>query len=392
MHSKITFPGSGKFHGSNVLQIIHARGLALGLMAALMFSSCSKAPVNSSDIKVTDVKHTSIKRQSIGNCWLYATATWLESMIKTHTNQEVNISESYWTWWHWYHQLTRPEFNGDEVKTGGSWHISAEIIQNHGWVLADEFITEDGSMEMSIRQEDALNAINEELDPGGSLDTAEKRTPSQVRAELDKAFGSNMAQAEALQRSAATTMVDKDQKGEVSLLDALSGPDGRRWEPVRFPQEESERKLLLVRAFRALNDYKPVVMSVDVDFNAIDKSDNGSFKKSILDAVNKPGGQGGHMVVLKDYTVTHVPGYGSLGAGDLPPEQKAAALQGDLASLIAKNSWGKNRTDRGMVDGYTTFYRDYLYGPIAWLTDGDDESSPVFPIVPLESFVLPPNY
>ena len=372
--------------------IVRVPWLAMGLTTVLTVSACGPTPTQKSGVTVTDVKHTSIKRQSIGNCWLYAQATWLESMLKSHTGQDNNVSESYWTWWHWYGQLTNPQFNKDEISTGGSWNTSSNIIIRHGWVSAGDFIAEEGSMEMSLRQEDALNDINEQLSPGGSLDTPAKRTPSHVRAELDRAFSVTMAASERFAHRAATTYIDKDDEGEVSLTDALTGPEHRRWQPIGFPSEEKDRKETLARVFTALNDYKPVVMSVDVDFNALDKNDNGAFKKTVLDAAGKPGDQGGHMVVLKDYTVTHVPGFGSLGTGDLSPAQKAAALKGDMATLVAKNSWGTHRTDRGMVDGFSTFYRDYLYGPIAWLSDEDDENSKTFPIIPLESFVLPPRY
>src|SRR6478609_1596321 len=32
--------------------------------------------------EVTDVSHTIVKNQSIGNCWVYATSTWIESLRK----------------------------------------------------------------------------------------------------------------------------------------------------------------------------------------------------------------------------------------------------------------------------------------------------------------------
>ena len=133
-------------------------------------------------------------------------------------------------------------------------------------------------------------------------------------------------------------------------------------------------------------------MDIDIDFNAMDLADNGSFKKSLLDAAGTPGKQGGHVVVLKDYLVENVPGYGTLGRGDLPSGQKAAALQGDLVALIAKNSWGVKRPDRGMIDGYTAFYKDYLYGPITWKPDEDNVEGSTELVTPLESFILPPGY
>ena len=37
-------------------------------------------PVAEAQGAVTEVSHTDVERQSIGNCWLYAAATWVESM------------------------------------------------------------------------------------------------------------------------------------------------------------------------------------------------------------------------------------------------------------------------------------------------------------------------
>jgi hypothetical protein len=119
-------------------------------------------------------------------------------------------------------------------------------------------------------------------------------------------------------------------------------------------------------------------MSVYIDFNAQDKKDNGSFKLSLLKK-NGPREGSGYLVALEDYTVNNVPGYGHLGRGDMTPEKKNAAVKGDLDTFIAKNSWGKNRTDRGMVDGYTAFYRDYLLG---------DSKYPEF----LQGFILPAGF
>ena len=44
-----------------------------------------------------------------------------------------------------------------------------------------------------------------------------------------------------------------------------------------------------------------------------------------------------------------------------------------------------------MIDGYTTFYKDYLYGPIQWKPE-DEPGAEASLITPLESFLLPPGY
>ena len=53
---------------------------------------------------ITQVDHTKVKRQAIGTCWICASASWVEALNKRATGREANVSESYWTYWHWYEQ------------------------------------------------------------------------------------------------------------------------------------------------------------------------------------------------------------------------------------------------------------------------------------------------
>src|SRR4051812_13145998 len=48
---------------------------------------------------IVDIDSSHVKRQSIGNCWIYATASWAESLVKQAEGTEPNMSESYWTYW-----------------------------------------------------------------------------------------------------------------------------------------------------------------------------------------------------------------------------------------------------------------------------------------------------
>jgi hypothetical protein len=366
----------------------------------LFAAACGKTQPQTSDTLVTDVGHTVVKRQSIGNCWIYAQATWLESLLLDQTGEEVDVSESYWTWWNWYDQIVGS--NVTEIQTGGFWRTSANIILKHGWVLEGEFIASEAGMEMSGAQRAALDEINAALQPGGELHRRARRTPARVRKVLDRAFGAKMADAEAVARSADATIVGKNVLGqETTLAQALAGDAASKWNVARFPsvwgqngvpsiQQEIARKELLVRVMRALNDKKPVVMSLMIDFNALDTAD-ATFKKSLLEE-NGVGSQGGHMVVLEDYTVKDVPGIGELGEGELSPELKAAALLGKVTKLIAKNSWGKDRPDRGLTDGYTGFDADYLFSQLAWKNGDGSSSADVSYYTTLTDFVLPPGY
>ncbi len=365
--------------------------MSAALSFAAIFTGCSPESTDSSNTLVTDVNHTIVKRQSIGNCWLYAQATWLESLLLDKSGEATDVSESYWTWWHWYEQIVGTSVS--EIETGGSWRTSARIALAHGWVTEGEFISGEQDVEMSVRQAVALNALNAALS-SGNLDTRAKRTPENVRKVLDEVFGTDMAKAESISRSAALTDVGNN----TTLEDALRGT-GKRWTVVDFPQVygkkgritarvKKARKAVLQRVMKALNDKKPVVMTLMIDFNALDINDQ-TFKKSLIDT-NGIGGQGGHMVVLEDYTVTNAPGFGDIGEGDVSDDMKAAALEGDIVLLKAKNSWGKDRPDRGLTDGYTRFDAAYLFSQLEWKY-GEDEDNTSF-YTTLTDFVLPPGY
>lgn len=96
------------------------------------------------------------------------------------------------------------------------------------------------------------------------------------------------------------------------------------------------------------------------------------------------------MVVLEDYSVTDVPGIGAIGFGDVSYDLKAKALTGKVEMLRVKNSWGKNRPDRGLTDGYTNFDRAYLTGQLAWKVSAESEQVNYY--TTLTDFVLPPGF
>lgn len=373
------------------------------LLAALPLAACSRAVPQTSQPLVTDIAHTEVKRQSIGNCWIYAHATWLESLLLTETGTEMNVSESYWTWWHWYEQIVGR--SAQSVQTGGHWQTSAAIIVNHGFVLEGEFLPDEAQAEMSLHQALALANINAALKEGGSLAAVADRTPENVRKALDLAFGSNMQAAESLARKAAETVVARKTDGTpVSLAQALFGDQTTAWTYVSFPRlygqvavasawQVTARKTLFARVFRALNDKKPVVMSLMIDFNAVDTESEDAIFRASTQIANGVGVQGGHMVVLEDYAVNNAPNIGHIGYGDASDEVKAAAALGDLEMLKAKNSWGKDRNDRPWLHtGYTSFDVDYLTSALAWKNSEEGDASDVSYYTTLSAFILPPGY
>ena len=85
----------------------------------------------------------------------------------------------------------------------------------------------------------------------------------------------------------------------------------------------------------------PVVVTWFVDFNAMDRT-----KGTFATVPSTIGRQGGHMVVLEDYQVSNVPGFGTLAAGtDISAPkalQAALAPEATIDFIRVKNSWGSS--------------------------------------------------
>jgi hypothetical protein len=69
------------------------KSLSLALAFGIAAQGCSDSkPTAQSDVLVSSVDHTAVKRQSIGNCWIYAQATWLESLIKDDSGEQLLLN------------------------------------------------------------------------------------------------------------------------------------------------------------------------------------------------------------------------------------------------------------------------------------------------------------
>ncbi len=362
---------------------------------------------NDSRTLVSDQQHTIVKRQSIGNCWLYATASWAEALYLNKTGKEIDLSESYWTWWWFYYQLA---YKTDiaKIQTGGSWSVSSQILASHGVIEEAKFIPDEAGTTMSIRQAQAEAYINQQLSSGGKLSTKENRTEENIKKELDKAFGTNMKEAEQYVVKAKDFIVGTTKDGkDISLFDSVGGSqyaDGsdspNMWQQVDVPQivgkdvilsqeGENERANVMFRVLKALNDHQPVLISVMIDFNALDIVD-ATFKASRIEQPYQTGSQGGHMVVLDDYAVDDAPFIGTIPEGEaISKLTKILATRGKLRYLKAKNSWGANRPERGLTDGYTRFSWEYLSQPLPWK---DEKTGQVEFYSGLSEVILPAGY
>ena len=62
------------------------------VVGAVGCASASSEEPASDSAKVADVNHSKVKRQAIGNCWLYATASWVEALNRSATGKELDLA------------------------------------------------------------------------------------------------------------------------------------------------------------------------------------------------------------------------------------------------------------------------------------------------------------
>ncbi len=409
-----------------------ASATAVGCSSEVPATSSTDDGSGSSNDDITSVNESAVKRQSIGNCWIYAATSWLEALNKASTNVELNTSESWMTYWHWYEQLANGSV-GAEIQTGGFYGTAANLINRYGLILEKDFIKVEAAAEMSNRQSSALDTVNASLKSGPLKDAVAKRDRKAIRAALDAAW---LLDAETIGRINAVfgASVDKTldkafvqrapgngviravdfpvrlkdvQSGQfitATLADALGtgGSFGPRqgklaFNSTSYPSDLAGRRALLKRVQRALHDQLPVLMSWKVDFNALTQNAHFSFEQL---QSRGPGRHGGHMTVAHDYQA-QVPGIGLLKAGEqaTPAQMQAALADGTKIEFIrVKNSWGGIRPDRwkdAAIPGYHDLEMRYLDGPIKDCPGEDAPADPavcVNTVVPLGDFVLPAGY
>lgn len=407
----------------------------LGLLGALAVPAvgCSSSPDTATGADdIVNLPHTDVKNQAIGNCWLYATASWVEALHNGATGQALDLSESYWSYWHWYLQIL---WSADaepgtafadlkEVQTGGGFAMAAHILKYMGAMREGDFIEQDASAITSRRQSSALAAINRSLREGALKDPAARRDMAllrremdaawqlsdDVKARLDAAFGPGLERWGTDPDEEATKIIpssklivtardpDTEQKIQVPLADILPSaiegiPHGRfAWTEVPYPTTPEERRAFLKRMQRALHDGVPPLLTFMVDFSAM----RGDKFEGIPAS---PGRQGGHMVAVSDYQAENVPGFGTLPAGKLEERQEAldAALSDEtvIPFIRVKNSWGPTGAgDEFKVSGHYDLYMSYLNGPVksCLQPDGNMDRNNCRDETPFTSLVLPAGY
>lgn len=401
---------------------------SLMILSAFATGCGGDGGVDSGADDIVDVNHTDVERQSIGNCWLYAEATWIESMNLTATGKAFDISQSYWTYWHWYDQIIQEGVG--EIETGGFYDTANQIVLDRGIMPEAKFIKEDATSEMSSRQSTALNKINQEL-RDGRLKTAEARRDaalvrkvmdeawqltSAIKGQLTKAFGKDGSRT--LRTGGVTkgtgiiapTAFSVEYTNGGTPVETTLDVAIAEWREASYPSwaSDTQKRDFQIRVQRALHDRQPIIITWDVDFNAMEGDPGplqGSFNLDTLEDAGGPGRQGGHMTVMEDYEAETVD-FGLLEAGvTLDPNNPDDAAKLDAALLPTttlkfiriKNSWGALRDDRSSAPGfpgYHDLYLDYLNGPIKFCPSVENKtaSNCTGTTRPWRNVVLPPGY
>lgn len=409
------------------------RPLALlaGLVVPAVGCGDSADATKTGDDDIVSLPHTDAKNQAIGNCWLYATASWLEALHAGATEEKLDLSESYWSYWHWYFQILwsadeSPENHFgklDQIATGGSFPFAAHILKYAGAMREGDFIPEDASSITSRRQSSAQSAINRSLREGALKEKSARKDMALVRKEMDAAwqlspdviarldaafgpalekYGTEPPEDSKVISSSKLLVLSRDpetkQPVKVPLADILPSavegvPHGRlAWQEVTYPQTPEERRRFLQRMQRAMHDGVPPLLTFLVDFAALRGNQFSEIPAS-------PGRQGGHMVALSDYQAENVPGFGTLPAGQLEsrPEALEAALAEEVTIpfLRVKNSWGPTGGASELTpSGHYDLSMKYLNGPvkICLKPDGEMDRNNCRDETPFTSLVLPAGY
>jgi hypothetical protein len=371
-------------------------------------------------VKVAEVPHTSAKKQTIGNCWLYAQAAWLESLYKgARPDQgDINVSESYWLYWYFYDQLVlqddsdqqgRSAAKQGKLMTEGQWEDSVEIIRKHGFMLEGDFLGHERDAEASQTQKHAAEELTRMVEKEKRFTEPQQRTPDNVRKVLNRIFGVDMDRIMAQQTAAGgpikmphSTWVRHTHQSVVTLTEALDG-----WESVRFPGglsssytpdtlRQIERNKISVRLRLAINDHLPVQMKFRLDSRYLNR-ETATFENRIyskwVPEMNIV--QGIHQVVLADYAVKNIDakrfGYdaGIISFGELDMkyqgEQRSSILNEAATRVFAleavkfKNSWGSFLPHLGSENGYFFYNWDALAGqvPVGNMKGGETEYATV---------------
>ena len=349
--------------------------------ASLLFAACGTegAATNAAEDDVTSGADTAVKEQTIGNCWLYATAAWTEALHLNATGQTVDVSEGYWSFWYWFEEVVGGDLAlreldvNDPITEGGWWGVAAEIIGRYGWMREQDFRSDAVGTKATWHKE-AVEAMNASLQNGLLADPLVRtdrvkvlrelariwKLDAGLLAELEKVFGVGAVKTFGRGASPSTRIqladtlrsIGSDGKKVVTLADVLGKQEvgstigeGRRtgaeaWSELRYQFANDDagaktRRAILANVQNTLHHKTPVPIAWGVG-NAVNGVYGGT--QSYVNGL--------HESVLVDYAATDVPGAGALELGVPVTDEKILEAALDPATKIThfrlKNSWGSD--------------------------------------------------
>ena len=375
-----------------ITKIVRAVKLSILVSTAGAIISCG-VESRSTD-KVVDIPGTPSKWQSIGNCWAYSAAGWVESLALKNTGKALNVSETYITYRDWQEKLV----NATDLQVGGSFKRALKLMSTYGVVLEGEMIPGEADKTKSATQAAAEVYIKTSLQSGRLQNDRSLET---IVSELDTAFGVKISEVEKKAKSFSKLMIGKKADGGIRSAQA----EANDWIALDWPADNQPRKTPAVSAERSakelrilqivkrgLNEHQPVIMDWFVDFGGLDSK--GVFSLETLKE-NSTASQGFHSTVLEDYVVgIKDPETGAeriIGEGEVSQKDKDLALElGKLKYFVVKNSWGgserKDRSSymRGDIGGFHRLEANYLF---SFITNREDNwTTPV-----ITRFIVPKN-
>jgi hypothetical protein len=323
--------------------------------------------------------------------------------------------------------ICAPQPTGDDVvctlapRQGGHFDWARHLMSRFG-LMTEASFGGDGFADKGLR---ALSRIRESLSTGALKTASARRDRALVRRELDRAFGLPSATIKAMNDafgregpselgpftrsvgpivSASDLPVHSKRPGEaartVKLADLLgegpfAGPrtGALAWQDLSYPSESAEQKTFIRRAQRALNDRQALPIGYWNERNALDPR-TATYSAERVAELGPRVARGKHAVLLVDYEITDVPGFGTLSAG--AQETRREALEASLdprakiSFLRVKNSWG----DDNLNEGYYDLTMSFADGPVPKTnTRSCKEGRPnQTPDAALYKVALPPGY
>lgn len=396
---------------------------------------------------LVDVPVSSVRDQKeTGNCWLYATTSWVEGLELAALREKAHattiaapppLSISYYDYWDWYATITHGGITStvaktireDELDAGGSWGSAAELIARRGLVRAVDFDGGTGVMKDADLTDAALATMAASLVSGALSTKAARKDGTLVRHELDRAFGLSTAMKNALTAAfgadgkrafddgTATSSSLVTAASELEVLAPRAGlpasirpladvigtrahgddPDQRTgpyaWHVVPYTHHAPAATRAYFKRIQLALDAGVALpiswfMADNVDPDGLGAYQNvPAVPAGATDSVD-------HETLIVDYEVSDVPGFGTLHAGvDASAAERAAALD-DSAKIVffrVKDSYATRVVNkkRTAVDD---LYVDYLTGSVRVCPVGAPTSPKCHDVIPLEDVTLPPGF